>query len=308
MKALRYSLLPLILTLMLLLSSCSFGSSDAEEKQPKLRYRMAYHIADDGWVYVFDNQYFEEDADYGSNAPTRYPFGFWGINLRYRYNEGYTETYEGKDDKGTSVIKTVLQSTLLLGTSDSQEEKKDMDTIAKYLGHDRAGRLYTTAELLALTPEDLQFTYLDADLFLALLQECLTSENNPRGEYYNLPSWALFTEPIYLDNYKFQVGLIGGLGTVEVLMLDVLYKTGDGLTDYVQLYDLVQAGTASEEQVALLNTLKEIEQGVMKNNDHQYGINTFGDSVIANVKLSRLYGMLENIVESNYGQYIISTQ
>lgn len=305
MKVHHHSLLPLIMALLLLLSSCSSDGTDVEEKQPELRYRMAYHIANDGWVYVFDNQYREGDPDYGSTVPTRYPFGFLGINLRYRYNKGFTETYNSEDEKGNQVTKTVLQPTLILGFSDSQVERQDVDTIAKYLGQDRAGRLYTTAELLALTPEDLQFTYLDPNIFLDLLQECLTSENEPHGGYSGIPSWALFTEPIYLDDYKFQVGLIGGFGSVKVLMLDVLYKMGDGLTDYVQLYDLVQAGTATKEQVALLNALQEIEQGVVENNDLQYGVDTYKDSVIANVKLSRLYGMLKNIAESNYGQYVV---
>ena len=305
MKACRQSLLPLILAFLLLLSACSTDSSDPE---PKLQYRMAHRVADDGWVYVFANQYLDTDTDYGAGAFDRCPFAFRGINLRYRYNEGFTETYTSTDDKGNVVTRTVLQSTLLLGSSDSQAERQDMDTIAKYLGYDRTGKLYTTAELLALTPADLQFTYLDPDMFLGLLQKCLTAENNPRGEYHNLPSWALFAEPIYLDDYKFQVGLIGGLGTVEVLMLDVLYKTGDGLTDYVQLYDLGQAGTATEEQVTLLNTLQEIEQGVVENNDLQYGVDTYKDSVIANAKLSRLYGMLKNIAESNYGQYVVNPE
>lgn len=302
MKIRSCSLFPLLLAFLLLLSACSSESSDPE---PKLQYRMAYHIANDGWVYVFTNQCLDTDTDYGSGAPDRWPFAFRGVNLRYRYNEGFTETYTSTDDKGNTVTRTVLQSTLLLGSSDSQAERQDMDTIAKYLGYDRAGKLYTTAELLALTPEDLQFTYLNADMFLALLRECLSSESEPHGGYSGIPSWALFTEPIYLDDYKFQVGLIGGFGSVKVLMLDVLYKMGDGLTDYVQLYDLVQAGTATKEQVALLNALQEIEQGVVENNDLQYGVDTYKDSVIANVKLSRLYGMLKNIAESNYGQYVV---
>lgn len=307
MKALHRSLSSLILVLLFLLTGCGAEASGEETEAPRLQYRRAFHITDDGWVYVFINKYTEGVADYGSSDPACIPFMFRGINLRYRYSEDFTRTHEYEDNKGNLIAEAVLQSTLILGESDSQAERQDMDTIAKYLGYDRAGKLYTTAELLALTPEDLQFTYLDPNMFLGLLQECLTAENNPRGEYYNLPSWALFTEPIYLDDYKFQIGLIGGLGTVEVLMLDVLYKTGDGLTDYVQLYDLVKAGTATEEQVTLLNTLQEIEQGVVESNDLQYGIDAYRSSVIADVKLSRLYGMLKNIMEDNYGQYIINS-
>jgi hypothetical protein len=91
-------------------------------------------------------------------------------------------------------------------------------------------------------------------------------------------------------------------------MFDVLYRTGNGLTDYVQLYDLVQKGEASEEQIRLLSTLQDIEQGVTENNDHRYRFDALGDEVIANVDLSRLYAMLENILKLNYGQYVVLPQ
>lgn len=62
MNAHRSSLLSFIIALVLILSSCGSSSSDDSETSQTdtgLRYRMAFHIADDGWVYVFDNQYTE---------------------------------------------------------------------------------------------------------------------------------------------------------------------------------------------------------------------------------------------------------
>lgn len=295
MNAHRSSLLSFIIALVLILSSCGSSSSDDSETSQTdtgLRYRMAFHIADDGWVYVFDNQYIEGSEDYGSQDNGHYPFGFRGINLRYRYNDGFTESFEDMDDDGNKITQTMLQSTLILGRSDSQAERQDMDKIAEYLGYTREGTHLTTSELLALTVEDLDFKYIDAEMFLDLMHECLTSENDPHGGYRGIPTWGLFTEPQYIDNYKFQIGLIGGFGRVEVILFDVLYRTGDGLTDYVQLYDLVKNGEASEEQIQLLNTLQEIERGIVENNDFQYRIDEFKDKVIDDVAFSRLYVML----------------
>ena len=93
-----------------------------------------------------------------------------------------------------------------------------------------------------------------------------------------------------------------------MLMFDVLYRTGDGLTDYVQLYDLVKNGEASEEQIQLLNALQEIERGIVENNDLQFKRDEFEDEVIDDVAFSRLYVMLKNIMELNYGQYVVSPQ
>ncbi len=253
-------------------------------------------------------QYIEGDFDYSSQNDNQFPFGFRGINLRYRYSEDYTETIEVENADGTKEFKTVLKSPLLLGSSNSQIERSDLNTIADYLGYERDGSYYTTSELLALTPSDLNFNYIDAEMFIEMLQECLTAKPIELGEYINIPSYALFTEPLYADEYKFQVGLIGGFGTVEVIVFDVLYRTGDGLTDYVQLYDLVQEGNASDEQIQLLDTLQKIEKGIVAENNLQFQIKEYGNMVIAGVSLARLYTMLENIMNNDYEQYIVLPQ
>jgi len=303
-----FQILLLLFIAISVVTACDGSESHSNKNDSPLRYRMAYKVMDDGWVYVFENQYIDGEEDYSSQSNVIYPFGFRGINLRYRYSEDYTKVVEIENDDGTKTSKTVLNSPLLLGSSNSQVERSDLNKIAEYLGYERDGSYYTTSELLALTPSELDFSYIDANMFVDLLQECLGADPVDLGGYVNIPSYALFTEPAYLDDYKFQVGLIGGFGAVEVILFDVLYRTGDGLTDYVQLYDLVKNGEASEEQIQLLNTLQEIERGIVENNDLQYAVSERGDAVIAGVSFERLYAMLENIMNGNYAQYIVQSQ
>lgn len=297
-----FSIILCVCVISLLLVSCS-----SEDNKPELRYRIAYRVMDDGWVYVFANQYMEGDFDYGSHSETRSSFTFYGINLRYRYSQDYTEVIEIKDASGKTVTQTVPQSVLILGDSDGQAESGDLSKIADYLSYRRDGIYYTTEELLALTPSDLNFSYIDAELFLELMGECFAADPMPRGPYVSMPTWALFTEPEYVNDYKIQIGLIGGLGTVEMLMFDVLYRTGEGLTDYVQLHDLVRDGTATDEQVALLELLREIESGVTASQDLQWQHDTYGEKEVAGVSLARLYAMLKNIGANNYVNYLVMT-
>ena len=311
MKKRLLSFLLILSILIGVLCSCSEsdpGPLSSGEDDVDQIYRVACHIDEDGWVYVFTNSYLEGDADFGSQAETYYPFGFMGINLRYRYSDAYTTEIETKNAKGEKVLQTVLQSTLILGNSDDQAARGDLEKISEYLGYSRDGHYYATTELLDLTPEEIGFTCIDPEMFLDLLHECLASESVSLGPYPAIPSWALFTEPDYLSNYKIQVGLIGGLGTVEVVVFDVLYRTGAGVDGYTQLYDLVQDGSATDEQVELLRILREIEQGVVSTDDLQWNVGEYGDMEIAGVSLRRLYTMLNNISRNEYSDYLVHTQ
>ncbi len=303
MKTSRGIFFIILLSFALILTSCHSASTDTQPMDNGVRYRNAWYVADDGWVYQFDNQYVKTEYDYGSQATDHWPFSFKGVNLRYRYNEDFTLQLEDRAP-GDRVLANICE----LGSSDSQVERKDMDKIADILDYDLAGTRLTTDEMLALTTEDLDFEYLDPEIFLEVMHECLKKEPGTIGPYPSIPSHGLFTEPIYLAGYKFQVGLLGGFGTIDVLIFDVLYRTGDGLTDYVQLYDLVRDGEASEEQIRLLQILQELETGITQNNDHQYMIDTYGNAVVAGVDLSRLYLMVENIVNLEYSEYIVLPQ
>ena len=225
----------------------------------------------------------------------------YGVNLRYRYNDDYTTTVSVKED-GQDVVKVVPQTIQILGESNSTKIKNDMNQIASILKY--SGGEVTNEELLSLTVDDLSFEELDEEIFIDLMQKALSGEPHKEGRYSYIPSYALLSEKEFLNGYKFQIGFINTMGCLDVIVIDVLYRTGSGYDDYIQLSDIVDKGEATQEQVALNHLIENISSGILQNNNFLY---KEGDvQEIANVDISRLYVFLENIEKNEYYQYVVS--
>ena len=161
--------------------------------------------------------------------------------------------------------------------------------------------------IIKLKKEDLDFTSMDVDFFWDLMQSALNGPVKEEGIYLDLPTFAVLQEPNYLDGYKFQVGFMHDTGLLDELFLDVIYKTGDKYNEYVQLSDMVDQGTASEDQVKAYQMLKMIEQQIKSENLLIAGADTFQRETVAQIDFSRLYTMLNNIHNFNYTAYISSS-
>lgn len=262
----------------------------------KFGKKVAFLTTEDGWVYTFSYTFMKEDlGDIGL-----IPYNFYGVNLRYRYNDEYmTSVYLTED--GERVEKLEPQTIQILGMSNSEKIKNDMNEIASILKY--SGGEVNNEELLNLTEDDLSFEEFKEDIFLTLLKEALNSEPVEEGDYAYIPSYALLTEPQYLDNYKFQIGFTNSMGCIKTIFIDVLYRTGSGYDEYKQLSDMVDSGEATEMQMELYEFIKSVEQGIIKNNDFCY---REGTSIkIADVDLLRLYLFLENIHNNEYNKYIV---
>ena len=83
----------------------------------------------------------------------------------------------------------------------------------------------------------------------------------------------------------------------------MLYEDADAPHGYTQLSDMVNGGDVSQEQSKLFSTLGSIASGIVSGNDLSYGKDENCDSVIADVKLSRLYDMLDDIEAGKIGAY-----
>lgn len=282
------------------ISLCACSVKDKEPVEWKFSKKIARVVQEDGWVYTFDYLYTKD----GTDSDTLIPFQFYGVNLRYRYNDAYTETINTTEN-GKNVTKTVPAVIQMLGGANSQGIKNDMKKIAEildYQNHD-----VTPEELLAINPEDVAFEELDKDLFFGLIHEALNSEPHPEG-YNVLPVYALMTEPEYLSDYKFQIGFVSDMGTIDVIYIDVLYRTGDAYNDYIQLSDMIDDGSASTEQIQAFNLIKSISDGIVRDNTFMYEYGANKNKNIANIDFSRLYNFLNDIENDNYNKYILHAQ
>lgn len=287
------------LCLLLMVLSLLFGCSN-NKGQEIVEWNVfettGKYISDDGWVYVFSH------TSYSDGTTIESPYTFYGINLRYRYNDQYM-TEPIYDKKGNLVSGPEPQKIQILGNSNSESIKNDMEQVSKLLGYD-SGTI-TSEDLLAIDRNSVHFEELDKEMFFRLMDECLNSKANPTGKYMDIPSYALLTEPEYIDGYKFQIGFISGIGTVDVIYIDVLYKTGNEYNAYKQLSDMVDDKSANTNQVDAFKLITDISNGIVKENNLQYEIDKNKNSKIGGIDMSRLYSFLNDIENGNIQKYII---
>lgn len=259
--------------------------------------KVANEMLDDGWVFTFAHN-FDKIGD--RNDIMRYQF--YGINLRYRYDEDFvifrTDMYGDKELHFREI------PPIMIWGDGSDVQRRDVERVSQVLDYDKEPE-----DLLALDPADFEFEALDKDLFFRLLHAALEGEPHKEGtvlSYWEKPSYAFFGEPGFLDGYKFQVAFITAVGYVDELFIDVLYPTGPGYADYIQLSDLVENGTATPEQVELFGLLRSITEQVKSENSFIAGADGYRNTVMDGVELSRLYTFMNNIHENNYGAYLES--
>lgn len=257
--------------------------------------KIARKVTEDGWVFTF--------AQYGSKTGDdsnlcRYSFS--GFNLRYRYDDAYVQTVTHSTDGGITIRERRIPAMLDWGYG-SPAQQRDRELIETILTNDREPE-----ELLALDPEDYRFESMDGELFFGLMREALTGERHAEGTnpaYWEMREKAFLTEPVALDGYKLQIAYLSALGCVDEIYIDVLYPTGDGYRDYVQLSDLVEAGEAAPEQREAFALLQQIGEGIKAEDSFLTGAEACRDQVIGGVDFSRLERFLRNLHENKWEQY-----
>ena len=280
------------------LVSCDYSGNN--RKRSYFYIKSAWQMNDDGWVFVFK---FENPYDKNADTSDLYPYSFMGINLRYRYNDNYIQTFERESKDGGTFIQRVLPSCLMFGDG-SGEQKRDMEKIARIIQYQRNVR-----DLLAENPDDYEFEALDKEMFFRLMRECLTSEipeDKQDITYWDKYSWALMAEPMYVDGYKFQIGYINTMGYVDIVYIDVLYETGNGYKDYVQLSDMTENGSADEGQTEAFELIKQIAADCMEQETYIADADSYKEKTVGGIDFGRLYQFLYNIHINNDAQYIVN--
>ena len=282
----------LIILALLLLCACDTGKST----EFPLYKNVARQENEDGWVYTFVYEYEKENVEPIDGLIS---FCFYGINVRYRYAEKYAEAYPAPDREGVAEAREHQPGVLIFGES--------AETAADAAKTDALLMNSSKEELLALNEGDLEFSTLDKSMFFRLMQEALIGEPQPEGKgkaYWDLPSYAALAEKEYLDGYKFQVCFLQETGLVDVCYIDVLYQTGAGLTDYVQLSDLVENGSASEEQTECFRELQDLTEKIEEEESFMAGSEGLKNRHFGEIEMKRLDTFLTNIHNGDYAQYI----
>lgn len=285
-----------IILIVVLCSACNNG-------ELKVRYyrKVARETLDNGWVYTFVNEgnksKFMDDSDL-------IKYSFYGINIRYKYDDAYIKKIVRipESERGGDAYTEITVPPVLIFGEGSQAQEDDMELISKILDSKNS-----VEDLLALNPDDYEFKEVDKEMFFRLMRTALTGEPQKESKditYWEKPSYAFFNEQTYIDGYKFQIAFLQETGCVDELYIDVLYKTGDGYKDYVQLSDLIDSNTATEEQKQVFDMIKKITSDIKEQDIYIANADDYKDKVIGNIDFSRLYIFLNNIHENHYDQYL----
>lgn len=257
--------------------------------------KVARKVLDNGWVFTFIH-----NIDKTGDESDILKYQFFGINIRYRFDESFSQILTHTKDDGTVIKEKYTPAIMIWGTG-SDAQKRDMDLVSDLLSNDKSAD-----DLLSINPEDYKFEELDGDIFFELLTTALSSAPQAEGtvfSYWEKPTYAFLSEQIFIDDYKFQVAFLQETGCVDELYIDVLFKTGDRFDDYVQLSDLVQSGEATEMQKELFILLNSITQDVKNEESFLARSDSYANTVIDGVDLSRLYTFMKNIHENNFTPY-----
>lgn len=295
-----------LIIISILFSSCnnSFLNKDnTNSLDVKFFRKVAREQLNDGWVYSF---VYEDYKDMNADDSTLIKYRFYGINLRYKYNDNYIEkiTHISSDPlEGKSYTQYITPTFLQLGKG-SEAEKRDMELIKNILDSKKS-----VEDLLSLNPDDINFESVNKDIFFKLMEDALCGEPQKEGtdiSYWEKPAYAFLSEPSFLSGYKFQIAFLQETGCVDELFIDVLYETGNGYKDYIQLSDLIENNAATEEQIQIYNHIQKITANIKEYENFIVDSENYKNSNIGGVDFSRLYEFLKNIHENKFDLYIES--
>lgn len=272
--------------------------------------KTARRATEDGWVFTFTQNVNKPGAEDGADL---IPYVFYGVNLRYRYDDDYIQVtaHRGEDPNpytqryseyliqpaeipGSGRIRRELYVPAWLNWGEgSAAQRRDMEQIGAIL----CGGM-TPEELLALDPADYSFESFDKMIFFELMREALTGAPHEEATdlgYWNTPNIALLTEPAWENGCKLQIGLLSEMGCVDELWIDLLYQTGEGYRDYVQLSDLVASGEADAEQREAFALLGQVAERVKDSERFLAGSELYQGRSLAGLDFNRLLRIMTDL-------------
>ncbi len=273
----------------------------AGTEEPKIKFfrKVAREVQEDGWVWTFVQNGFKN----GDVPPGLCVFQFNGMNFRHRYDDAYIRHNYTRMSHGM-VLHTTYAPAIKLAGFGPEAEDRDMAKIDAFLASTTDPQ-----ELLSRDPDSLELEVVDKEMFFRLMRQALEGEpqaEGPNDVYWQIPSWGLLGEQEYMDGYKFQVGLANETGLVDVIRLDVAYKTGEEYNEYTILSDMVDDGTATAEQAEAYRLLETIARAMEQEESYIAMAEEYKALELGGIQFARLYEILNNIHNGNWTPYDIN--
>lgn len=220
---------------------------------------------------------------------------FIGLDLRHRYEEGrWAEAYnQGTNPDGTTSYTIVRrQATGRWFGQGSDAEKRDRKLVNEILKKALDPAISGDPD-----PADYSFEVLDKDMFFDLLKKALAAAPDEWTEKKRdaTMTTVILAEPEWQDGYRFQIISAVRQSGIDEVYIDVLYKTGDGFNDYVQLSDLAETGKADASQSELFGLLQDVRAGIKDKNSFTAMEETLKAAKIEGVDLGRLITFLQDL-------------
>ena len=223
---------------------------------------------------------------------------FIGLDLRHRYEEGrWAEVYQQESVGGEDryMINRVQATGRWFGQG-SDAEKRDRKLVNEILKKALDPAISGDPD-----PADYSFEVLDKDLFFDLLKEALAAAPDEwTGKRRDSTlSTEILVEPEWQDGYRFQIISPVRQSGIDEVYIDVLYKTGDGFNDYVQLSDLAEEGKADSLQQELFLLLQDVRAAIKEKNSFTAMEAVLKEKSIEGVDLGRLITFLQDLERSD---------
>ena len=230
---------------------------------------------------------------------------FIGLDLRHRYEEGrWAEVYQQESVGGEDryMINRVQATGRWFGQG-SDAEKRDRKLVNEILKKALDPAISGDPD-----PADYSFEVLDKDLFFDLLKEALAAAPDEwTGKRRDSTlSTEILVEPEWQDGYRFQIISPVRQSGIDEVYIDVLYKTGDGFNDYVQLSDLAEEGKADALQQELFLLLQDVRAAIKEKNSFTAMEAVLKEKSIEGVDLSRLITFLQDLESAEPGVFSYS--
>ena len=210
--------------------------------------RIGIIEGEDGWYYQFLTTTYENGEDDTNNF-------FSGCNLKYSELDNYYVPVYSEDgeliDKWSSIPRLSASQKSINGVTEAEE----VEIIDNFFDEKQFRREITVEDL-----EDLELNNFDKEFIVELFNNAYNTDFDKTITKFNLSGCSIQSDT-EKDGYKYNIGVMHVRRGIGVIRIDLLYSDGTYLSD------LIEDGSATNEQKEIYDNFKKIEDYIVENQE-----------------------------------------